>query len=395
MANLNPQILIWARETAGLAPEDAVRRLGLGAARGVAAVERLGAFEAGEAEPTRGMIEKMAEVYRRPLLTFYLSAPPGEAPRTEDFRTLPDKTATGEAILATLLRDVRVRQSLVREVLEDEDEASPLPFVGSMSMRAGRAAVQASVEATLGFTSEHFRAQTADHAFVQLRQKAEAAGVFVLLIGDLGSHHTGLDVETFRGFALADPVAPFVVINDRDARPAWSFTLLHELCHIWLGVTGVSGARGEAEVERFCNDVASAVLLPEAELAELQAVIAAPDLVGLAGEVAAFARARHLSLSMVAYRLFRTGAISELVWEQLRQTFRAQWQEQKAAQQEARREEPGGPSYYIVRRHRLGGALLGVVDRMVRGGALTPTKAARVLGVSPRTVQPLLAGRAV
>ena len=44
-----------------------------------------------------------------------------------------------------------------------------------------------------------------------------------------------------RGFALADEVAPFVVINHQDHRGAWSFTLLHELTHLWLGETGVSG----------------------------------------------------------------------------------------------------------------------------------------------------------
>jgi hypothetical protein len=34
----------------------------------------------------------------------------------------------------------------------------------------------------------------------------------------------------FRGFAPADDLAPFIVINDND--PAHSFTLLHELVHI-------------------------------------------------------------------------------------------------------------------------------------------------------------------
>jgi Zn-dependent peptidase ImmA (M78 family) len=90
-----------------------------------------------------------------------------------------------------------------------------------------------------------------------------------LLIGNLGSHHTTIDVTTFRGFALSDDVAPFIVINDQDAQAAWSFTLLHELTHLWLGQTGVSGARAEQKIERFCNDVAGEVLLPIEELSGL------------------------------------------------------------------------------------------------------------------------------
>ena len=70
-------------------------------------------------------------------------------------------------------------------------------------------------------------------------------------MGNLGTHHTDIDVRIFRGFALADDVAPFVVINEKDSRAAWSFTLLHELVHILLGETGISGYNSNAEIERF------------------------------------------------------------------------------------------------------------------------------------------------
>ena len=62
------------------------------------------------------------------------------------------------------------------------------------------------------------------------------------LAGDLGSYHTELSADVFRGFAISDKVAPFIVINDKDARAARSFTLVHELAHIWLDESGVSGA---------------------------------------------------------------------------------------------------------------------------------------------------------
>jgi len=38
-------------------------------------------------------------------------------------------------------------------------------------------------------------------------------GIFVLLIGDLGSYHTAFDLEVFRGFALSDDIAPFIIIK--------------------------------------------------------------------------------------------------------------------------------------------------------------------------------------
>ena len=82
--------------------------------------------------------------------------------------------------------------------------------------------------------AEYYAQPNAEDAFRLLRSRTEDAGVFVLLKGDLGSHHTAIDVEVFRGLAIADDVAPFVVINDNDSRAAWSFTLLHELTHLLL-----------------------------------------------------------------------------------------------------------------------------------------------------------------
>ena len=76
MPRINGQILRWAREAAGLTPDQAVRKLQLRSARGVSGTERLRNLEENEEAPSRAMLVKMAKQYRRPLLTFYMSAPP-------------------------------------------------------------------------------------------------------------------------------------------------------------------------------------------------------------------------------------------------------------------------------------------------------------------------------
>ena len=261
MPSVKPDILKWARETAGLTLEDAAEKLAIGEARGVRGAERLAAYEAGEREPSRPLLLRMAKQYRRPLLTFYMSEVPRLGERGQDFRTLPPEHSRAEdALIDALIRDVRARQEMVRAVLEDEDEAVQLPFVASMTMRDGVEAVLHSIRETLNLNVAQYRGRQLGNigvrGFAYLREQAEKVGIYVLLIGNLGSHHTSLDVETFRGFALADDVAPFVVINDQDAETAWAFTLLHELCHIWLGASGISGATAGTAVEQFCNDVA-------------------------------------------------------------------------------------------------------------------------------------------
>jgi Zn-dependent peptidase ImmA (M78 family)/transcriptional regulator with XRE-family HTH domain len=390
MPAVNPEILIWARETAGMSLEDAAAKLGIGPARGALPEARLAAYERGDDAPSRPLLVKMAKIYRRSLLTFYLPTPPRKGDRGEDFRSLPNQHTADEPLVDALLRNVQARQSMVRTLLEDEEEATPLPFVGSMTQHAGVDRVLASIQATLSLDLATFRAQgSIESGFSYLRDRAEAAGIFVLLIGNLGSHHTNLDVTAFRGFALADSLAPFVVINDQDAKSAWAFTLLHEIAHLWVGATGVSGSWGDSQLERFCNAVASAFLLPQSELADL-ALDPGADRDAIAHAIGAFAQPRFLSRSMVAYRLFQAGRVSERRWEDLSQYFRNEWRQQRERQRDRSREQEGGPNYYVVRRHKLGTALLRFVDRNLSDGGLTPTKASKVLGVKPRSVAPLL-----
>ncbi len=132
MPQINPDILIWARETAGLSVEEAARKLGL------TGRERLEAIEAGKQSPSRRQLVNMAEKYHRPLLTFYLPKRPRERDRGQDFRSLPNgQTPGSEALLDTLLRDIQVRQQLVRAALEETEEDEPLAFVDSARMNMG------------------------------------------------------------------------------------------------------------------------------------------------------------------------------------------------------------------------------------------------------------------
>ncbi len=391
MPQVNPQILKWARETAGFTEAEAVARLKLSAARGVEGIDRLRELESGLTPPTRPMLIKMAKQYRRPLLTFYLKNPPITGDRGQDFRTLPhDHPAREEALLDALIRSVQARQGLVRSALLDEDDAEPLRFIGSMSMDDGAEAVLASVRQVLRVSREELRQERdPDAAFQLLREHVEDAGIFVLLLGNLGSHHTNIDVGTFRGFALADEIAPFVVVNDQDHRAAWSFTLIHELTHLWLGQTGVSGGTPESHVERFCNDVASEFLLPGVEL-EAFSVRPRISVQVLADEVDSFARERNVSRSMIAYRLYRNNIIKAEVWRSLSRHFRDRWLKDREHRRLQNHGRKGGPDYYVVRRHRLGPRFVQLTARLMAAGALTTSKAGQVLGVRPKNVQTLI-----
>lgn len=391
MTKINPEILLWARETAGLTLEEASKVLGIREVRNETPVERLISLETGGTEPSRAMLLKMEKKYRRPLIVFYMKHPPRKGNRGKDFRTLPENyTDVTTGLIDALIRNVKARQGIMRSALEDEEEVVPLTFINSMRISDGVDALVESIREELNMDLDKYRDYPSPGmAFKSLRSKVESVGVFVLLLGDLGSYHTAFDLEVFRGFALSDDIAPFVVINDQDSQAAWSFTLIHELVHLWLGQTGISSTESDLAIEKFCNMVASEFLLPEVSL----------ETVGLGNNfnfedrkqtISDFAFSNNLSSSMVAYKLYLQGEIDQATWVKLNIEYRKLFFEAKNYKREKMRGKKSGPSYYVIRRHRLGDNLISLVQQMVLGGTLTTQKASKVLGVAPKNLQNLM-----
>ena len=161
MPQVNPEILGWARETAGLSPEDAVMKLGIRDAWGVEAIDRLAALENGEVPPTRAMLSRMARKYRRPLLTFYLAQPPRRGDWGKDFRApMTGRSHEDEAVLNALVRNVQARQGLLREaMLDEDDDLAPLSFVASATTDTPVTQLVASIRDTLGLPLGEFERQ--------------------------------------------------------------------------------------------------------------------------------------------------------------------------------------------------------------------------------------------
>jgi len=383
---VNPEVLIWARQSAGLTVEDAADKLNFSSSTKSTAADKLATMEAGEKQPTRNQLNAFANVYKRPLLTFYLSEPPKKGQRGQDFRQTPHARGQREnAMLDALLRDVKARQEMVRDILVNEDDFTAPDFVGSAHADEDVKAVAQRMAVRIGFNHTDLSLRTGGPSdlFARLRKAVEANGVFVLVLGDLGSYHTAIPANVFRGFAIADNVAPFVVINAKDARPARAFTLIHELAHIWLGQTGVSGNIStsaphseNARIERFCNDVAGEFLLPDGHFRQTAIDFQPNDVEGARACIDLVAGRWSVSEPMVAYRFQRRGELTAGAYETLRTEYHQRWLANLARE----RGGEGGPSQYVIKHYNLGNALVDVVYRGFKEKNLTYTKAATLLG---------------
>ena len=395
--SVNPNILVWARETAGLGVDDAAKKLQLTDSAKSTAVEKLNALENGENQPTKSQLNNMSKVYNRPLLVFYMAEPPAKRSQGIDFRQNADaRSAREDAILGAFLRNIIARQETVRSLLEDDDDFTPPNFVESITLKQGAEHAVSEISRVVNFDPLAQRPSDPIKLFKQLREKVEASGVFVLVLGDLGSHHSDIPSKVFRGFTIADRIAPFIVINSNDAKSAWAFTLIHELMHIFLGQTGVSGAASadnpttnNSRIERFCNDVAGKFLLPEQALRQRMQEFSPSDIDAPMKVVKAIAYEWSVSEPMVAYRLNRMGYLEKDAYKSLCAKFYERWQAQKDRDRKQKKDGKG-PDHYIIKRSRLGDALIKLVHRNIRDNTLSHTKAAIVFGGKLSTVESLL-----
>jgi Zn-dependent peptidase ImmA (M78 family) len=255
---VSPRLIRWARERAGLEVLDLAGRF-----------PRLAEWEEGEEKPTLRQLEHFARAVHVPFGYLLLPEPPTERLPIPDFRTVAGRglRRPGPDLLDTIYA-CQERQAWFREFAQVTRQP-PLPFVGSASLDTAPVEVAERMRATLGIDLDRRRdCRTWAEALRLFVQQADRAGILVMVSGIVGSNtHRKLDPGEFRGFALADPLAPLVFVNGADSKAAQMFTLAHEIAHLWLGSSAVSdlGAvppAGHRREEVWCNAVAAEVLVP-------------------------------------------------------------------------------------------------------------------------------------
>lgn len=404
MTQINHEILSWSRRTAGLTLEEASRKLHFSNTKKKSAADKLRSLETGESIPTKQTLEKMAQVYRRPLIIFYLEKIPAKTELVTDFRRKKTNVTDREnALLDALIRDVKLRQETIREIIEDEytneskktesgsafqTDLSEIFFKRQLSLDLTIPSAAKIVSDSIHFDITAFRRKrTKEDAFRYLRNCVEESGIFVLIVGNLGHSTTKLDTDVFRGFSLFDPIAPFVVVNGNDAKGALSFTLFHEVVHIFLAQSVVSNGELENKTESFCDKVASEILIPMSDLEPLK-FVGNLDKIELISQIDQFAKMNNVSGSMLALRLYKINIISEQKYKLLHDHFYQAWLHQK--EEMKKKDDKNGPTFRTTKRSQLGAGLLTLVHSYLSSGSISVSTAGKILGVAPRHVAAIL-----
>src|SRR6266404_3528625 len=235
IAYISAPVVKWARERAGLSQEELATHL-----NNVKA-SQVHAWELGTSLPTFSQAERLAEKLRIPFAILFMEKPPEIGLPIPDLRTVTHKKRKPTLEFFDVVSDALLRQRWYREH-QQEQEVSPLAFVGSFKFGDDTDKIAEDMASRLGINDElRKECSTWQQFFVSFVQRAEELGVLVMRSGVVRHNPTRtLEVEEFRGFAISDKLAPLVFINSRDAKSAQIFTLAHELAHIWIGASGIS-----------------------------------------------------------------------------------------------------------------------------------------------------------
>ncbi|MBI5709554.1 MAG: ImmA/IrrE family metallo-endopeptidase [Candidatus Eisenbacteria bacterium] len=303
---VQPELLRWARERAGFSVSALTRRF-----------PHLGAWERGEARPTLKQLESFAKATYTPVGFLFLQEPPVESIPIPDFRTVGNVHVGHPS--PDLLDTVYVcqqRQEWYRDFARSAGE-EPLAFVGSTRIGSDVEAAATTMRHAIGFDlEERRRMSTWTDALRRFIEQADTLGILVMCSSVvLNNNQRHLDPEEFRGFTMADDLAPVIFINGADTKAAQMFTLAHELAHIWLGQSAVSDAQAawmpEHAVELWCNRVAAELLVPLAALRDVY-----DESAELQVEVARLAQRFKVSTLVVLRRIHDVGGLTrEELWQ--------------------------------------------------------------------------------
>lgn len=256
---INGTVLAWAMAEAGMSTAELAARIPRANPR------EIESWTAGQGYPTKGQLSALANALRRPTSIFFMPSPPSRSTIPVQLRTARGRTSReldGEELRQ--LRRAKRLQRIMRWILEQqgtEPVALPRVSVNADPLRAGQL-----LREWIGIdVRQQLRWRNSKTAFDTFRTEFEGRGLFILQMS--------LGKGGLRGFSLLDDLAPMVAVTTAGNLQSRIFTLFHEFAHLASrsesSCLSVGIAIKEASLERWCDETASAALLPPDELREV------------------------------------------------------------------------------------------------------------------------------
>ena len=255
--DINPKVLIWAREERGMSTKDVADKLKLEASD-------LSQWELDGKNILFGSLESIAKLYKRQTAVFFLSDVPAKVRKPKDCRNLAvDGGSFSPETMLAIRRTERY--------LQTARELSGIPYWNKQyEWLKNFNGKNENIKKELGLLKELLEVdisgkstQRSDVAFRNWRTKIEEKlGIFVFQFP--------MSDGELDGFSYAFDEFPYaIVVNNQNAPVRKIFTLFHELSHILKhdpGACKPDYTTNQPNIELECNNFAGKFLVPEENL---------------------------------------------------------------------------------------------------------------------------------
>jgi Zn-dependent peptidase ImmA (M78 family) len=377
-ALVEPAVLRWARESIGLIPVAASRKMNL-------PDNRVARWEAGKEQPTIAQLRTAARVYKRPLAVFFLPVPPTGFDVMRDFRRVPEAEAgSWSPALHGEYRRAQQQREFALEIAELADEPPstvwrvPEPVPGEDEALARRAREVLQATAPLPVPTSRSAGSVYEHLGYWI-SALEEAGVLVFA-------SQGVETDEMRAFSLYFDLMPVIVVNGKDFPRGRLFSLLHEYAHLVLHTAGLcdtttdqNAVDPDRRLEARCNAVAAAILMPRTAVLALKEVKDRPGTSENWDNDTLSVAAATFGVSSEAFlrRLLTLGKTTSKFYQQKRQELLRLYQEEA----DRRRDEPSSGNYYRTRVRDLGKGYVRLVTNAQQRRLIDTYTAASFLNV--------------
>jgi Zn-dependent peptidase ImmA (M78 family)/transcriptional regulator with XRE-family HTH domain len=354
LSHVTPDVLRWAIDEDGRSVPELAEALNVD-------VDTIDGWTRGDATPTRGQVSRLATVLHRPRALFFLPRPPTSATLPANFRHPPGDDQPVSVSARRQVRRARRVQHAVSWARRDDPPVS-MPS-GSLNQNPEFAARE--VCRWLGISDADRESWQDDRAALRSwRQAMEDSGVLVFIL-QIGS-------DDVRGFSAWDDRAPLVVANSSRVSPAArSFTLVHELAHLYLRQDAACIERDAIngpsnQIERWCEQFGASLLMPQDSFTEFMATRGNPPF-GLE-DVREVAKRFRVSHRAAALRMIDLHYASPALYGQVTQVFEPRVTESVSSTESG---EFYSPPRYVQRPREYGiGTIRTVLDALPTRDAL-------------------------
>ncbi len=334
-------------------------------------------------QPTIKQLEIFSNKVHLPFGYLFLNEPPQEKLPFPFFRTGKITTSQISTEVYDTIQIIQRKQDWLRDYLAEVEGIDPLSFVGKFGRQTRATDIIKNIKTTLDLRDDWAtKFATVIEARNYLIDKIEEIGILVTVSGFVGNNtHRTISVEECRGFVLVDDYAPFLFINNKDAQTAQIFTLIHELAHVWLGKSAGFDLNelmpADDPIERLCDEVAAALLVPEKLFVEKwQSAVNNFFFLSMYFKV---------SPIVIARRALELKKIDQETFFAFYNSYKA-----KANEDSAVSSVNIGGDFYNTAKWRMSPRFMRYVNKAVNGGDLLYKDAYRLTGLSGKTYSEFL-----